>query len=99
MTDRLGRTLPQADSSSAFLEDVPALRLPRPGDPLYKTRIGLMFDQKWVKGARDLLRTHMTEPPDGVTYDAPQAEEDWTAAEARPLDLADWEKDVVMYSL
>lgn len=59
----------------------------------------MMFDQKWVRGARDLLRKRMTEPPDDIIYDDAPAQEDWTAAEARPLDLADWEKDVVMYSL
>jgi hypothetical protein len=59
-----------------------------------------MFDETWVNGARDLLRKRMTEPPKGISYIDPAIDEDWAApAEAKALDLADWEKDIIMYSL
>ena len=81
------------------MKDLSPLHRPRPGDPLYKTRVGSMFDQKWVNGARDLLRKRMTEPPQGVNYIEPVIDDDWAPVEAKALDLADWEKDIIMYSL
>ena len=59
-----------------------------------------MFDETWINGARDLLRKRMTEPPKDIRYEDPVIEdEDWGHAEAKALDLADWEKDIIMYSL
>lgn len=42
----------------------------------------------------------MTEVPDDIAYNLSVIEEEqWRPAEAKALDLADWEKDIVMFSL
>jgi hypothetical protein len=40
----------------------------------------------------------MKEPPADINYSA-LARADWVATEAKALDLADWEKDIVMCTL
>jgi hypothetical protein len=57
-----------------------------------------LFEKDWVKGARDLQRKAMKEAPADINYRA-LARADWVATEAKTLDLADWEKDIVMCTL
>jgi hypothetical protein len=87
------------DIAAAFMQPMEPLATYHAERPLYQMPIGANFEREWVKGAKALLRDRMTRPPDGVTLDPSNPVDEWEAAEARTLDLVDWEKDIVMCTL
>jgi hypothetical protein len=89
---------PIAEGDEDFLSNLPALYVSEPGQPPYKTPLGKMFDKDWVHEAREQQRRAMKEIPPGINYDV-EVKTEWTGAEAKALDLAEWEKDIVMFSL
>lgn len=97
MTDALKRGASIQDIAAAFLQPMEPLATYHADRPLYQTPLGLNFDKAWIKGAKDLLRKQMTQAPGDIQFVEP--EKAWEAAEARTLDLADWEKDIVMCTL
>lgn len=79
---------------SFLLPNLPPLASGDPRQANYLTPIGELFDPEWVKEARDRRRKEMTRPPRGVRFD-----DTVEVLEDKPLDLADWERDIVMCSL
>lgn len=79
---------------SFMLPNLPPLPASNPQEANYLTPIGALFDPQWVKEARDRRRKEMTRPPKGVRFD-----DVVEVVDDKPLDLADWENDVVMCSL
>lgn len=79
---------------SFLLPNLPPLPSSNPREANYLTPIGGLFDPLWVKEARERRRKEMTRPPRGVRFD-----DTVEVVEDKPLDLADWENDVVMCSL
>lgn len=77
---------------SFLLPNLPPLPVVEPNTAHYLTPIGELFDPEWVKEARQVRRREMTKAPYGVRFDVPDEE-------PRPLDLADWEADVIMCPL
>jgi hypothetical protein len=76
-----------------------ALPIPEPGKPIYAKRIGSDFDAEWIRGARELRRKEMTRPPGDFHIVVDLAHQEGNPFEGRTLDLADWEKDIIMTSL
>jgi len=98
IVDPFAATQPMAEEDEGFLADLPPLRKSKPGQAPYETPLGGYFEREWIQGARDLQRKAMKQTPADVDFSA-LARSDWVAPEAKTLDLADWEKDIVMYSL
>jgi hypothetical protein len=96
--DTFAATRPKAEEDEGFLADLPPLRKSKPGQAPYETPLGGYFEREWIKGARDLQRKAMKQAPADIDFKA-LARSDWVAPEAKTLDLADWEKDIIMYSL
>ncbi|BEJ18121.1 hypothetical protein CspHIS471_0703980 [Cutaneotrichosporon sp. HIS471] len=78
---------------SFLLPNLPPLPVHNPAIANYLTPIGAMFDKQWAKEARERRWKEMTRPPRGVRFD------DTVEIEDKPLDLADWENDIVMCGL
>lgn len=85
------------DLTRVFMQPMEGLPPNRIDQPLYQTPLGANFDKDWVKQAKDLLRRQMTRPPDDVKLD--QGADVWQEAEAKTLDLAEWENDIIMCTL
>ncbi len=79
---------------SFLLPNLPPLPVPNPTEANYLTPIGQLFDQQWVKEARERRRKEMTRPPRGVRFD-----DNVEILDDKPLDLAEWENDIVMCGL
>lgn len=99
-------------STSFLLPNTPALRRSKPGQPLYETPLGSMFDTDWIKAARQIRRSEMTKAPSGVVGHAikdVQVDDLGTREDPEStlqlanyglsLELGDWEKNIVMCSL
>jgi hypothetical protein len=94
----VGAVWPAVEDDESFLSNLPALYVSEPGQPPYKTPLGRLFDQDWVTQAKEQQRRAMKQAPADIRYDD-HVETKWTGTEAKALDLADWEKDIIMYSL
>lgn len=99
-------------ATAFLLPNTPALRLSKPGQPLYETPLGSLFDKDWIKAARQIRRSEMTKPPSGVVGHAIKdvqmddlgTQEDpelalQLANDGLSLELGDWERNIVMCSL
>lgn len=83
----------QPATISFLLPNLPPLPSIDPRQPNYMRPIGEFFDPEWIKEAREQRRLEMTRPPKSVRFDVEPEKEH------RVLDLADWEKDIVMCSM
>lgn len=96
------RPNPQTTWLAAHLPDLPVSSA---DEALYARPLGRYLDRTWIKGAKDIRRKAMRQPPPGLSMDKEYEDrlEDQTygdllgpPAEAwRNLDLIDWEKDIV----
>jgi hypothetical protein len=98
MLDPFAGTEHKSEDDESFLANLAPLQTFEPGQPPYEKPIGALFDKEWIKGARDQRRKAMKEAPTDIRYNE-LARADWLPAEAKTLDLADWEKDIVMCAL
>lgn len=82
-------------SNTAFLlPSLQALPVHPPTQPRYETPLGVYFESEWIKEAKQVRRKEMTELPSGPSL------EQWHEDKLEKiLDLADWEKDIVLCSL
>jgi len=67
--------------------------------PLYNTSLGANFDREWILGAKKLRRIEMTRPPADFELAPETVDLEWQEEVGLPLDLADWEKDIIMTPL
>jgi hypothetical protein len=67
--------------------------------PLYNRSLGANFDRKWIEGARKLKRREMTRAPADlhITHQLPDLAVQGFIG--RPLDMVDWEKDIILTPL
>lgn len=99
-------------TTAFLLPNTPALRLSKPGQALYETPLGSLFDKDWIKAARQIRRSEMTRPPSGVVgqvikdvqVDDLGIQEDPQSTlqlvnDGLSLELGDWERNIVMCSL
>lgn len=86
--------LPELTSLAAFLQaSLEELHTTEPGRPLYETPLGVLFDVEWRKGAKEVRRKEMKRLPEGLSLEGPDGTDEKT------LDLADWEKDIILTSV
>jgi hypothetical protein len=65
-----------------------------PSKPLYEGTLGINFEKEWIKQAREVRRREMLDAPDRPN----RFGNDAGASRSRPLDLIDWESQIVFNS-
>ncbi len=84
-----------APNKAFLLPSLAPLQVQSPHQPRYDTPLGKYFEPEWIKGAKQVRRMAMTEPPKGISLEDVDGDRDV----GKPLDFADWENDIVMCSL
>lgn len=97
MTVEVTVSMPPAPSLKAFLQpSLVAFTTSSPFEPRYETPIGRYFEREWVKEAQQRKWKRVTQPPSGINlYDDIESGN----SNLRPLDLVEWENDIIMCSL
>lgn len=71
---------------------LPEVEIQDADKPAYEGLLGVFFEKEWIKGAREMRRREMLDAPNRPKL-VSSAEVD--AKPDRPLDLMDWESQIV----